>query len=54
MKFHRIEAVTEIGTTMRTLDLQVAAVPEAPIRGDRTPIEYYESDLAVEYDAPAW
>lgn len=49
--FHRIEAVTKIGTTMRILDLQLPAVREALIRGDSTPIEYYKSDLAIDYDA---
>lgn len=46
-EFHRIEAVTKIGTTMRILDLQIPAVREALIRGDDTPIELYQSDLAV-------
>ena len=50
-EFHRIEAVTKIGTTMRILDLQIPAVREALIRGDDTPIELYQSDLAVVYDA---
>jgi len=50
-EFHRIEAVSKIGTTMRILDLQLPAVREALIRGDDTPIELYQSDLAVVYDA---
>ena len=50
-ELHRIEAVTKIGTTMRILDLQIPAVREALIRGDDTPIELYQSDFAVVYDA---
>ncbi len=50
-EFHRIEAVSKIGTTMRILDLQHPDVREALIHGKRTPIEYYKSDLAFEYDA---
>jgi len=50
-EFHRIESVTKIGTTMRILDLQIPVVREALIRGDDTPIELYQSDLAVDYDA---
>ncbi|MDN5852234.1 MAG: type III restriction endonuclease subunit R, partial [Actinomycetia bacterium] len=49
-EFHRIEAVTKIGTTMRILDLQVAEVREAVISARDTPLEYYMSDLAVSYD----
>ncbi|MGD9525460.1 MAG: DEAD/DEAH box helicase [Dehalococcoidia bacterium] len=52
-EFHRIEAVTKIGTTMRGLNLQIPAVREALIHGRETPIEYYQSDLALEYVARA-
>jgi type III restriction enzyme len=51
-EFHRIEAISKLGTTMRILDLQIPAVREALIRGDATPIEYYKSDFAVVYDPP--
>ena len=49
-EFHRIEAVTEIGTTMRILDLQIPSVRAALMKGHATPIEYYKSDIAFEYD----
>jgi hypothetical protein len=49
-EFHRIEAVTKIGSSMRLLDLQRQVVREALIQGKSTPIEYYQSDLAMEYD----
>jgi hypothetical protein len=49
-EFHRIEAISKLGTTMRILDLQRAEVREALIHGKQTPIEYYKSNLAFEYD----
>jgi hypothetical protein len=47
---YRIDAVTKIGTAMRILDLQVPVVREALIRGDNTSIEYYNPELAADYD----
>lgn len=48
--FHRIEAISKIGTTLKVLDLQDATVRDALIAGKQTPVEYYESDIAVVYD----
>lgn len=49
-EFYRIEAVTKIDNVMRILDLQKSAVREELIQGRSTTIEYYRSDLAMEYD----
>ena len=52
-EFHRIESLTKDGATMRILDLQRADVRDAVLAGHDTSIEYYLSDLAVEYDVSA-
>lgn len=49
-RFHRIEALAEIPTGMRVLDMQVRPLREAIIAGRKSPVEFYKSDLAVEYD----
>lgn len=48
--FHRIEAISEIPSGMRVLDMKVPSVREAVIAGTKTAVEYYNSDLAVDYD----
>ena len=37
---------------MRVLDLTKPAVREAIYAGDKTPIEFYESPIAEDYDGP--
>ena len=49
-RFHRIEAVTKLANSMRTLDLKIPAVRDAIIAGKKPPMELYESDIATEYD----
>lgn len=49
--FYRIEAVSKVGTVLRILDLTQPMVREALIAGKRSPMEFYESDIAVTYDA---
>lgn len=48
-EFHRIEALAQVGTTMKVLDMTKPAVREAVLHDDQTAAEFYESDLAVEY-----
>lgn len=49
-RFHRIEAVSSVGSVMRILDLQIPLVRDAIIHGRKSPMECYESDIAVDYD----
>lgn len=51
--FHRIEALAKIGGVMRVLDLQKEDVRAGILASDWVPIQLYESDLAVDYDASA-
>jgi len=48
--FYRIEAVSKVGTVLRILDLTEPMVREALIAGKRSPMEFYESDIAVTYE----
>lgn len=48
-EFHRIEAVSKTGTTMKVLDLTIPAVRQAILASKKPPLELYESDIAVEY-----
>lgn len=50
-KFHRIHAVSRVGNSMQILDLKMAAVRDAVIAGKRSPIELYESDVAIAFGA---
>lgn len=50
-RFHRIEAVSKVDNSMLVLDMQLPAVREAVLRGDRSSLEMYRSDIAVPYDA---
>ena len=49
-EFHRIEALTKLPSGWRILDLKLEPVRAAVLAGGRSPIEFYESDIAVEYD----
>ncbi|PQM53302.1 type III restriction endonuclease subunit R [Mycolicibacter virginiensis] len=50
-EFHRIEALAQVGTTMKVLDMTKPAVREAVLHENKSAVEFYESDLAVEYSA---
>lgn len=48
--FDRIHAVTKVGLSWRILDLKIGLVREAILGGRKSPLEMYESDVAIEYD----
>ena len=48
--FHRIEAVSKLGSAMKILDLKIPFVREAILASKKPPMELYESDIAVDYD----
>ncbi|OBJ98402.1 type III restriction endonuclease subunit R [Mycolicibacterium fortuitum] len=48
-EFHRIEAVAQIGSAMKVLDMTKPAVREAVLHEDKSAAEFYDSDLAFEY-----
>ena len=49
-EFHRIEAISKIGASMRVLDLQDATVREEVVRSSKPPEELYGEDFASTYD----
>lgn len=49
-RFHRIEADTKLGPSMRILDLTIPDVRDAIFAG-RKPIDLYQSTLAIDYDS---
>jgi type III restriction enzyme len=48
--FHRIEALAKSGDRMCVLDFQNEAVRSEIEATDKTPLELYDSDLAIDYD----
>ena len=51
-RFERIEAVSKLGIDDEvSLDLQLEPVRNALLHGKDTPIELYQSDLAIDYVA---
>ncbi len=50
-EFHRIEALAKVDGKMRVLDLQKEDVRTGIQASDKTPLELYGSNLAVDYDA---
>lgn len=48
-EFHRIEAVAAVGTAMRVLDMTIPAVRDGVLHEDKPAIEFYSSDVAVDY-----
>lgn len=50
-EFHRIEALTKIGSHLRVLDLQNATVREAVIHAKGSVQALYESEVAVNYES---
>lgn len=49
-EFHRVEAVSKIGAVMKVLDLKSPMVRDAILAGHKSPMEYYQSDIAVVAD----
>lgn len=48
-EFHRVEAVAQVGNTMKVLDMTKPAVQQAVLHEDKSALEFYESDFAVDY-----
>jgi type III restriction enzyme len=48
-EFHRVEALAQVGSKMKVLDMTKTAVQEAVLHETRSAIGFYESDLAVDY-----
>jgi type III restriction enzyme len=48
-EFHRIEAVAQVGSTMKVLDMTKPAVREGVLHEGKTAVGFYESDFATEY-----
>lgn len=48
-EFHRIEAIAEVGSTMRVLDMINPTVRESVLHENKSAIEFYEADFAVDY-----
>lgn len=48
-EFHRIEALAQVGSTMKVLDMTKPAVRESILHEVKTALEFYESDVASEY-----
>lgn len=51
--FHRIEGLSKVGQQMRVLDMMRPAVRAAIYAKNKSAVELYESDLALDYDGPA-
>lgn len=49
--FHRIEAVAQVDSRMKVIDMQIEAVREAVLSGKQSPVDIYRSNLSIEYDA---
>ncbi len=48
-EFHRIEAVAQVGNSMKVLDMTKAAVREEVLRGAGTAADFYASDFAADH-----
>ncbi|WP_032402616.1 DEAD/DEAH box helicase [Rhodococcoides fascians] len=48
-EFHRIEAVAQIGNTMRVLDMTIPTVQMGVLHENMSAIEFYEADFAADY-----
>ena len=48
--FHRIEAVAEVDSRMKVIDMQIAAVRDAVLVGKRPAADIYRSSIGVDYD----
>lgn len=49
-QFHRIEAVSKVGSILKTLDLTQPFVQDSILAGKGTAMEFYESEVAIAYD----
>uniref|UniRef100_UPI00146E6846 hypothetical protein n=1 Tax=Microbacterium gubbeenense TaxID=159896 RepID=UPI00146E6846 len=50
-EFHRIEAVAQVGNTMKVLDMTMPTVRDSILHDDKPAIDFYKFDIAIEYDA---
>lgn len=48
-EFHRIEAVAEVGNSMKVLDMTIPAVRDGVLHENKPAVEFYKSDFAVDY-----
>ena len=49
--FHRIEAVAAVGNVMKVLDMTIPAVRDGVLHEDKSAIDFYKADFAIEYGA---
>lgn len=49
--FYRIEAISQVDNSMRVLDMQESAVRDAVRHRNDSAVDFYYSDLAVDYDS---
>lgn len=49
-EFHRIEAVAQVGNAMKVLDMTIPAVRDGVLHEDKPAVEFYRSDVAIDYD----
>jgi hypothetical protein len=47
--FHRIEALAEVDGRMKVIDMKIEAVRDAVLHGGESPVNIYQSNIAVEY-----
>lgn len=50
-EFHRIEAVAKEGSLMRVLDMTIPDMRSSVLHDNKTAVDYYRSDLAIDYIA---
>lgn len=48
-EFHRIEAVAEVGNSMKVLDMTIPAVRDGVLHENKPAVEFYKSDFTVDY-----
>jgi hypothetical protein len=48
--FYRIEAISQVDNSMRVLDMQESAVRDAVRHRNDSAVDFYHSDIAVDYD----
>ncbi|WP_104170006.1 DEAD/DEAH box helicase [Cryobacterium sp. M23] len=47
--FHRVEAVAAVGNAMKVLDMTIPAVRDGVLHDDKSAIDFYKADFAIEY-----
>lgn len=50
MSFHRIEAMAEVDGSMKAIDMKKSSVREAILNSNRSALELYRSDVAIDYE----